>query len=103
MVVHLNEFFPGHCKVLGEEKMRKAIQYGIERSRTYGIISERDVCKYIDFMFVFEPNFDTELSWANEILIDETIENPGEKIERLYNAVPKHEDHAKGISNSDWR
>src|SRR5687768_3870557 len=53
MVVHLNKCFPDQCRALGEPRVRETIRYGIERASVYGITAQRDVCKYIDLMFVF--------------------------------------------------
>ena len=86
MATHLNKFFPDICKTLGDGPLREAIQYGMRRAKFYHISSERDVCKYIDLMFAYGPDFDKDpaLPWAAGILKDDTISDPTEKIERLY-------------------
>lgn len=100
MVVHLNKFFPDHCKVLGEEGTREAIQYAIERSASYEIVSERDVCKYTDLMFAFGRDFDKDpkLPWASKILTDKDLKGrPTRKIKLLYKTAMKNVGKAAGI------
>ena len=89
MVGHLNRFFPEHCVALGEDGVRQAIADGISRSENYGIISQRDVCKYTDMMFAYGRKFDENesLPWAAEILNDESLEGqPSKKMDRLIKA-----------------
>ena len=62
------------------------IRYGVERAGSYGIGTERDVCKYIDLMFAFGRDFDKnqDLPWASRILEDDTLKSPTVKTERLF-------------------
>ena len=86
VLAHLHKCFPKQCKALGETELRETIRYGIKRAAKYGIIAERDVCKYTDVMVVLGRDFDkdSELPWASAILSDETLQQPTAKIERLY-------------------
>lgn len=86
MVVHLEKFFMEQCEALGEDEMRKAIREGIDRAAGHGITAERGVCKYIDLMFAFGRRFDEsrELPWAQKILNDQALDDPGTKVDRLY-------------------
>ncbi len=90
MVEHLNKFFPGQCEAAGEEQIRATIQYGVKRAASYGITTERDVCKYIDLMVVFGRDFDEDrrFAWTRDILGKE--ENPSRKIEALHEAAKGH-------------
>jgi len=92
MVIHLNEFFSEQCKALGEQKTREAIRYGIQRAAIYGIVSELDVCDYIDLMFAFGRDFDKDpqLPWAGQILNDLTIKNPTIKVNYLYDTAMEY-------------
>src|SRR5215203_5799575 len=75
MVVHLNKCFPAQCQAGGEQKVRETIRYGIERASTYGIKAQRDVCKYIDLMFVYGRDFDKDpnLTWPSAVLNDRAM------------------------------
>jgi len=85
MVVHLNQFFPEQCTMLGEPKVRETIRYGIQRAASHGIVVERDVCKYLDLMFAFGPDFDQDPRhpWAAEILNDPKTTDPETRLKRL--------------------
>ncbi len=88
MVVHIKKHFSEHYKALGEENTRTLIQYGIERAATYEIVSERDVCKYIDLMVAFGPDYDQDhkLPWAAKNLNDENLNDPSVRINTTYDA-----------------
>ena len=93
MIAHLKKVFPEKFESLGEPKIREAIQYGTQRAASYRIISERDVCKYIDLMLLYGRDFDKDpaLPWAQSILQNQALRNPTAKIERLYKAAQKQE------------
>jgi hypothetical protein len=97
MLSHLKKVFPEQSEALGEPKLRETIQSGTQRAAVYRIISERDVCKYIDLMILYGRDFDKDpnLPWAQSILQNQAIRNPSSKIERLYKAAKKQENQAQ--------
>ena len=90
--VHLQRFFPQHCATLGPAGVHAAIDYGIDRADGYGIVGERDVALYLDLMFAFGRDFDTDpaLPWAAAILTDPRIPAPKQRINRLHDAALAH-------------
>jgi hypothetical protein len=84
---HVGKFFPEHVKALSGERLREDIRYGITRAASHGIVAERDVCKYIDLLFAFGRDFDTDmgLDWAQAILGGSEMDDPTEKADMLYN------------------
>jgi hypothetical protein len=92
MLTHLKKFFPEQSESLGEPKLRETVQYGTQRAAAHSIISERDVCKYIDLMILYGRDFDKDpnLPWAQSILRNQALRNPSAKIERLLEAAKKH-------------
>lgn len=92
MTEHLERCFPVQCKASDEMRIHSTIRYGIERAASYGINLERDVCKYIDLMFVFGRDYDRDpgLPWVSEILEDETLDDATVKTERLFAAAKQH-------------
>lgn len=82
---HLSQHFPDHVQALNPEGVRRAIEAGIERAKKYGIISERDVCKFIDLQFAFGESFDSDgtYRWATEVLKDPTIRTPTVRMDIL--------------------
>jgi hypothetical protein len=85
MFAHVKKFFPEDYQDLGNTEVREMIGYGIQKAETYDITTERDVCKYIDLMFALGQDFDTnpDLPWVQEILQDETLPDPAERMDRL--------------------
>jgi hypothetical protein len=92
MMVHLHKLFPKQCKAASEMELRKTIQSGIEVAAKYGIMSERDVCKYIDFMMVLGQDFDKDpkLPWAESVLNNRGLRDSAAKMERLRRAHRQH-------------
>ncbi len=86
MLAHLREFFPQPCEELSDEGCREAIEHGIERSASYDIVSEADVCRYIDLMFALGRDFDRDprWPWAKRILTDPHCPDPTQRLERIY-------------------
>ena len=78
---HVRKVFPDKAEALGEPKLREAIRYGAQRARSYSIISERDVCKYIDLAILYGPDFDKDrnLPWAQSILEKQNHSQPHRK------------------------
>lgn len=93
MIAHIKKVFPEQFQSLGEPKLRETIQYGTQRAASFRIISERDVCKYIDLMLLYGRDFDKDpaLPWAQSILQNQALRNPTAKIGRLYKAAQKQE------------
>lgn len=91
MLLHLRKFFPEQCSSLGDDGVTLAVRHGIERAEHYGIRMEREVCKYIDVMFSFGRDFDTDttLPWAASILTDGGIRSSAARIDRLVKAAAR--------------
>ena len=82
VVAHVGRCFPEELAALGEDGTRLVIRSGIERAGGYGIVAERDVCKFIDLMLVLGTTFDREHAWAGEILA-----NPNRSSRRKLDAL----------------
>ncbi len=84
MVLHLRNRFEQECRELGEEAVRDRIRDGIKRAARYEIRAERDVSRFIRFMFGIRPDFDTsrKTKWAGPILKDTNLV-AGERLSRI--------------------
>jgi hypothetical protein len=87
---HLHEFFPEQCQHLGADGLKQAIDYGIGRAASYGLETERDIGTFLELMFTFGVDFDTQLSWATAILNDAAVQDPSHKIEALFQEAARH-------------
>jgi hypothetical protein len=97
VVAHIKKVFPEQSQTLGEPKLQETIQYGTQRAAAHRIISERDVCKYIDLMILYGRDFDKDpnLPWVQSVLQNPAIRDPASKIERLYKAARKQENRTQ--------
>ncbi len=95
---HLSRYFPTHCVALGPAGVHRAIQAGIERARQYEIVSECDVCKFIDLQFAFGQYFDSDgtCPWATDVLNDPDIRNPKARIDDLMDKAQAHLSSVQG-------
>ena len=89
LVQHLRTVFPSRCEPLGDQGLLDVARDGIERAESHGLSSEREICKYVDLMFVLGPGFDRDprLPWAAEILGDPGTRDGLSRIERLSRAA----------------
>lgn len=87
---HLRRHFPRHCEALDADGLDRAIAAGIERAASHRIVSERDVCKFIDLQFAFGEAFDQKQPWAAEVFADVEIRNPTTRVEELMNRAEAH-------------
>lgn len=86
MVLHVHEFFPDECVELGPDAIRGLVEKGIEKAASFGIVSPRGVCKYINMIMAFGADFDTKpetAAWALPILRDESIPDPNARMDVL--------------------
>jgi hypothetical protein len=70
LAAHLKKYFPDTCAKLGDKGLLDALRHGVQRAKTYGIQAERDVVKFLNLMFVFGRDFDTDprFPWAASML-----------------------------------
>src|SRR5260370_29920990 len=70
--LHLREWFPHHCQLLGEDQMRRVIRHGWKKANSYDLTAECCVRSYIELMCLLGGGFDVDtlLPWAAEILND---------------------------------
>lgn len=95
---HVRRFFPGETRSLDRKALLGVCRFGTEKARAYGLRSERDLCKFINLLFVFGLEFDTSprFPWARRILGKETV-GPTLRVNRLYLEALKHEAEGDGL------
>lgn len=99
MMLHLLQFFSHQCEKMETESVRRTILVGIEKARTYGIESERDVCKFIDLMFAFGNDYDVRLSWVRKTLNER---DPRQSIGRMDRLMTQAQSFLSHSSNGDF-
>lgn len=105
MLDHLWTLFPANCEVLGDASLRRLVREGITRAARYGIDTEYGVCVFVDAMFAYGRDFDTDpsLPWALEILTSRSIRGQHLRADRLFDAALEHLDAARGIRAEEVR
>ena len=84
MVAHIRVKFPAQFEELGERKVRERVWDGVERAKRYEIRAQKDVARFIRFMFGIGPNFDTarKTAWVRPILEDKEVP-ASERLDRI--------------------
>lgn len=102
MVVHLNGFVPRFSEVLGPHGVRRAVRFGIERARVYGVTNPGLLRFYVELMFMYGGMFDTDpfVPWAGPILRDPTIPDEVTRIDRLYDVTLRYLEDIGGPERS---
>ena len=69
-VRHISEFSSRQFEILGEKSIRQIVSLGVERAEKYGFTNRGPVRFYIELMFMFGSDFDTDplYGWAVEVL-----------------------------------
>jgi hypothetical protein len=85
-LLFVEEFFPKHCALLGQDKVREVIRFGWDRAKAHGFTTERCVRLYISLMFMLGSDFpsDPQLPWAAEILNDAILADEDLRIDYLH-------------------
>jgi hypothetical protein len=98
MVAHLAKYAPKHCEVIGQQAVRTAIRLGIDRARSYGLTNKGPVRFYLESMFMFGSDFDTDpqLRWAAAILTDGRFSDQMAKADHLYETAMAFVDEIAG-------
>lgn len=94
MLSHLQEFFPRHHAVLGEDPLRQVIRVGLPKAQSYGLNAESNIRTYIDLMCLLGSGFDCDpqVPWAESILNDRT-ETETNRIKQLHARTLDYVDH----------
>ena len=80
---HLRDRF-AVARDLDADGLRALIQHGIRRAETYGVQSEYDVRRFLEFLAMYGRSFDSDprIPWAGEVLRRSDLSGT-EKMDRL--------------------
>lgn len=104
MMLHVHEFFPKESMELGVQAVRERVEDGIKRAEAHGVRSPRGVCKYINLMMVFGPDFDTHpdtAPWARPILDDPEVPDGTARMDLLSEKAIQVLKQAEGTSSDE--
>lgn len=89
MVQHIQIFTPKQFKIIGEASVRQVIILGISKAESYGLTYRGPVQFYIELMFMFGSDFDTDpqYQWIFEMLSTNKNEDQMERADNLHEKV----------------
>ena len=84
MYDHLRGRFAQQSRDYDEDSLRQLIDTGILRAKNYGLGTEFQLRRFLEYMMIYRPHFDedAEIPWAHEVLSDTSL-SAGDKIQRL--------------------
>lgn len=85
MLAHLYSYFPAVAWLLTQGELRSRVNLIIERAAVYQLTSQQQVCRFINLAATYGWEFDgdPDLLWMRSILIDTSLTQPGERLDRL--------------------
>jgi hypothetical protein len=101
MMLHVHEYFPKESMELGLEAVRERIEDGIKKAEGHGVTSPRGVCKYINMMMTFGPDFDRHpdtAPWVRPILDDPEVPDGTARMDILSEKALEMLEEAEGAS-----
>lgn len=98
--VHVRAHFRARCEALGPDEVRAAVAQGVARANARGLESERDVCRFVDLIFVFGWELDDPEvhPWAARAFARGATST--ERLESLFDAAVRRAHRARGIQRS---
>lgn len=98
MVIHSKKFTPQLCKVLGDDQLRAALRQAMERADTYGFTNRGPIRLYIELMFLYGSDFDTDPQYPG---LAEVLNAPGDqmfKAEQIYEGILDYQKKVSGLN-----
>ena len=101
LVEHLQTFAPELSRILGQERITKVVESGIERAQTYGLTNRGPVRFFIELIFTLGNEFDSDpqLPWAAHILRAPGIPDQMLRADRLYRETTAFMGEVGGLHN----
>lgn len=86
LALHARRFFPERVAAMTDVDLHAFCGHGVAAARGYGLVTARDLCKYVNLTLALGRDFDVDpaLPWARAILTAEHISGPTLRINRLY-------------------
>ena len=85
MLRHIRTHFPAATASFDDHQLEALVSTTIARARRYDLVSEADVCRFLNLAATFGWEFDgdTECAWMQAMLTDPEISAPGDRLRLL--------------------
>ena len=80
---HAGEHFPAALSTMSPDEVEELCEEAIERSATFGVTGQREVCLWLNLMLTFGRDFESQ-PWASALLRDPAQPGPRVLMSRLY-------------------
>jgi hypothetical protein len=101
LVQQMTTFAPRHSAVIGAGGVRQVVQLGMERAAAYGLTNRGPSRFYVEMMFMFGSDFDTDLQlpWARGVLTNEAITDQMRRADTLHDELLAYLDQVYGADD----
>jgi len=99
MFVHSKEFSPRLCEVLDDDQLRVALRQAMSRANSYGFTNRGSVRLYIEMMFLYGSDFDTDPQYSS---VGEILNSPDDQMQRaeqIYQGILDYQKQVSGPNN----
>ena len=98
LVGHCQKFAPKHSEVIEESGVREVVRLGITRAENYGLTNRGPVRFYVEMMFMFGSDFDTDfqMPWAQGVLNNEAIADQTQRADILHDKMAEYLEQVYG-------
>jgi hypothetical protein len=105
MCSHLQTHFPGPVACQTPAELEHTIRRCLAAAEGYGLVSERDACRYLNLAAHYGWNFDRDpdLVWMRQRLRDATSGPPSERLESLVAECVRRQAVARANAAMRWR
>ena len=103
MVLHSKEFSPRLCEVLGDDQLRVAVRQAMSRADRYGFTNRGPLRLYIEMMFLFGSDFDTDPQYPEVAEILDSSDDQMQRAEKIYKGVLDYQEKVSGQNNTNVR
>jgi hypothetical protein len=95
---HIKTIAPKHVESIGDDGTRQIVKDGIERARGHGFTKRGPVRFFVEMMFLFGSEFDTDplLPWADGVLSNTSIQSEMERADILHEAMAEYVERVAG-------
>jgi hypothetical protein len=87
LVHYAKKEFPEETGGVSDEDIWDIARLAVEKTKQYGITERADICRFLNFMYIYGFNFDEELQWAIEILNNADTQLGSTKMLELHEMV----------------
>ncbi len=98
MVLHSKEFSPRLCEILGDDQLRIALRQVMNRADTYGFTNRGSIRLYIELMFLYGSNFDTDPQYSMSEILNAS-QDQMQRAEQLHQGVLHYQKKVSGQDN----